>query len=283
MALADPSPTLERAPRVPSVAAFRSGLALVLALAALPFSKLALPAGLIVFLCFLAAPTEPAEVKKRHRIALGIAAAAAAIAVPNFLIREAMPGLVQGGTMAAGARAVSRLREILFAEDGARRSASWDPDGDGVGSALLLGELTGELGMRGQARVSPPLLERYPKVEATSDTSFLEIGGFLFSVCLPTAQGFSSDPHATFDDEQAERRFVAYAWPSGRGPGLDRAYFIDEHERILSAPVEDTQRFGREHPPRCDDAIAPATRDDWHAWRGKKPRATLAGDKTPGG
>ncbi len=202
--------------------------------------------------------------------------------MPTFLVREAMPGMVQGGTAAAGTRAVSRLREILSAEDAARQQASLDPDGDGVGSALLLGELTGELGIRRERRLVPPLLERYPKIEVTSDGSLLEIGGFLFSVCVPTAGGFSSNPSARFDEELAEQRFLAYAWPSGRGPGLDSAYFIDEHDRILSAPVGEKARFGRDHPPRCDDALAPATRDDWRPWRGKKPRTSLPGEKRAG-
>ena len=256
---------------------------MLLALLALPFLKLALPAALIVFLSFLAAPSEPRELGRRHRWALGVGAVATALAVPLFLVREAMPGLVQGGTTAAGAGAVSKLREILFAEDAARRQASFDPDGDHVGSALLLGELTGQAGMRGEARLLPPLLERYPKLEVDRGNSWVEIGGFLFSVCVPTAGGYSSDPHARFDDEQAERHFVAYAWPSGRGPGLERAYFLDEHERILSAPIGEKERFGREHPPACNDALAPPTRDDWQPWRGKKPRTSLPGDKPGNG
>jgi hypothetical protein len=263
-----------------SAATLRTGLALALALLSLPFAKLALPAALLVFLSWLSAPVEPEAVKKRHRAALLLAAAASVVAVPSFLVREAVPGLVQGGTSAAGARAVSRLREVLFAEDAARRGASLDPDHDGVGSALLLGELTGELGLRGGARLAPPLLEGYPKAEATRQGSAVEIGGFWFSVCLPVqGGGFASEPEARFDDEAAERRFVAYAWPSGRAPGLERAYFIDEHDRIMSASAGDGERIGREHPPACDDALAPATRDDWGPWRGKKPRPDLPGDK----
>jgi hypothetical protein len=262
---------------LPSAATLRTSVACALALAALVWSKLALPAALFVFLGWLAAPIEPPALRRRHRQALALAAAAAAVAVPIFLLNEAVPGIVQGGTSAAGGRAISRLREIVFAEDAARQQASFDPDGDGIGSALLLGELTGEHGMRQARRLVPPLLERYPKVEITSAGSALEIGGFWFAVCLPTpGGGFSSAP-VPFDDEAAERRFVAYAWPSGRAPGLRRAFFVDEHERILSARSDDETRFGREHPPACDDALSPATRDDWRPWRGKKPRTSLPG------
>jgi hypothetical protein len=268
-----------RRARLPAAATLRTGLAVALALLALPFSKLALPAGLFVFLSFLSAPVEPPSLRRRHRAALLVGALAAGVAVPIFLVREAVPGLVQGGTGAASQRAVSRLREFLFAEDAARRAASFDPDGDGVGSALLLGELTAEIGMRHGARLNPALLEGYPRVEQTRAGSAAEIGGFWFMLCLPVlGGGFSSEPSAHFDDETAERRFVAYAWPSGRAPGLTRAYFIDEHDRIMSAPSEADLRFGAEHAPACDDALAPETRDDWTAWRGKKPRQTLPGD-----
>jgi hypothetical protein len=187
---------------------------------------------------------------------------------------------VQGGTSAAGQRAVSRLREILFAEDGARKTAAWDPDGDGIGSALFIGELTGEEGMRGNARLASPLLERYPKLETTTLGPALAIGGFFFAVCLPQASGkLVAEPALGVDEERAERRYVAYAWPTGDAPGLERAYFIDEHERILSAPAERGVRSGREHAPRCDDALEAPTRNDWRPWRGKKPRAELPGDR----
>jgi hypothetical protein len=174
------------------------------------------------------------------------------------------------------------LREILFAEDGARKTAAWDPDGDRVGSALFLAELTGETGVRGGTRLSSPLLERYPKVETTSAGPAIENGGFWFAVCLPArAGGLTADPAMTVDDEKAERSFVAYAWPSGRAPGLERAYFLDEHERILSAPSGPALRSGAEHGPSCNDALAESTRGDWTVWRGKKPRAELPGERAP--
>jgi hypothetical protein len=247
---------------------------------ALFVSKLALPAGLFALLSGLSSPKLDAPTRKRFLVGHVIAGVIAFGAIGRFLATDALAGIVQGGTSAAAQRAISRLREILFAEDGARKSASWDPDGDGIGSALFLGELTAEEGMRGNARLVPALLERYPKLEATSMGPALEIGGFWFAACLPTLTGgLSADPTARVDEELAERRYVVYAWPSGRAPGLERAYFIDEHERILSAPSRADRRRGREHAPGCDDALVDPTRKDWRPWRGKKSRTALPGDR----
>ncbi|HEX6765755.1 MAG TPA: hypothetical protein VF103_09770 [Polyangiaceae bacterium] len=258
----------------------RVGLVVALAVAALVVKKLALPAGLAVLLSVLAIPELEPRSRKLFFAAHALSGVVALAAIGRFLATEALAGIVQGGTDAAGARAVSRLREILFVEDGARKNASWDPDGDRIGSALFLAELTGEAGMRGNARLAPPLLEGYPNTETTSMGPALEIGGFWFAVCLPTRSGaYSSDPKAEVDEERAERRYVAYAWPNGRAPGLERAYFIDEHERILSAPASPTVRTGREHAPRCDDALSHPTVNDWRPWRGKKPRSELPGDR----
>jgi hypothetical protein len=242
----------------------------------LVFPLLALPAALGVFLGFLSLPKADARTLGRQRIAHAIAGVLAALSVLSFLVREGVPGIVGGGTRAAGQRAVSRLREILFAQDAARVHARWDPDGDGVGSALLLGELSGQDGVRGGARLDPPLLERYPRTEPVSGGRALEIGGYWFMVCVPKQGGLTSEATDPIDDEAAERRFVGYAWPSGRAPGLRRAYFIDEHDRILSAPSKPGLRSGGSGP-RCDDALAPESRSDWVPWRNKTPRSKLPG------
>lgn len=258
----------------------RTGLAVTLAVTAVFFTKLALPAGLFALLSALSLPKVEAHTRKRLVVGHVVAGVIAFGAIGRFLATEALAGIVQGGTSAAAQRAISRLREILFAEDGARKLGSWDPDGDGVGSALFLGELTAESGMRGNARLAPPLLEGYPKLEATGMGPALEIGGYFFAACLPTVTGeLSADPGARIDDERAERRYVVYAWPSGRAPGLERAYFIDEHERILSAPSRDGLRHGPEHAPGCADALTEPTEKEWRPWRGKKPRTELPGDR----
>ncbi len=200
----------------------------------------------------------------------------------RFLIVEAVPGIVEGGTRAAEGVAVSRLREILFAEDSLRRLATIDPDGDGVGSSARLDELTGRVGLRDRLPLASPLLERYPKSQPTARGPAIELGGFLFFVCLPTPDGgLSAMAGAPVDEERAERRFVAYAWPADARQQLNNAYFMDEHERILVAPSGPGLRLGTEHPPSCDDWDDAATKKAWRPWRNKRPRDTLPGDRRP--
>lgn len=215
---------------------------------------------------------------------VAVAAVGSMLGFLRFLVTEAVPGIVQGGTSATGAAAVSRLRQLLFAEDVARRKALIDPDADGVGSAAFLGELLGYVPLRGKERLVPPLLERYPELVETAIGPAAEIAGHLFVICLPReGGGFTARPGEPVDEEAAERRFVAYAWPAGEGRGLREAYFIDEHERILfarsGAPEARSARVGRERTPSCDDAFAVESREAWQVWRGKRARETLPGDK----
>lgn len=258
----------------------RTVLAATAALVSIFFTKLALFAAVGTFIAWASLPRAKSGELKRERWLLLVAAVAACAGFGRFLIFEAMPGIVAGGLRFTEQRAISRLREVLFAEDSARRGAVHDPDRDGIGSAALLGELTGELGVRGGTPMAVPLLEGYPKQTETRLGPATEIGGYFLAVCLPRAGGgFSARPGDPVDDELAERRFIAYAWPSGSGAGLDNAVALDEHERILLAPAKPGLRYGAETPPACDDAVAPETRDAWKAWRNKQPRPTLPGDR----
>jgi hypothetical protein len=256
----------------------RSAAVAAFGLAAIAVPKLALPGVVFVMISFLALPAPP-NLPRAARPLHAAGALFVVIALGRFLTGEAVLGIVEGGTRAAGQRAVSRLRELLFAQDTARKLAYWDPDGDRIGSALSLGELLGSEGMRGERRLVPPPLEGYPALEDTALGPSANIGGFYFAICLPRKDGtLAAEANAPVDDELAERRFVAYAWPSRLAPGLKRAYFIDEHERILVASARTGKRLGPDAPPPCDDAIAEATRKDWRPWRDKKPREKLVGE-----
>ncbi len=264
----------------------RSRLALYAVLAAAAvlgiwLTRLSLFTLIASFLAFVALPRGE---RKLPFWLVAVAAAASALGFVRFLVREAVPGIVQGGTFATQNAAVSRLRELLFAEDSLRRLGSIDPDGDGIGSAAFIDEMTGRAGLRGGARLIPPVLERYPASQPTEIGPAVEINGYLFVICLPKrGGGFTANPSDAVDDEAAERRFLAYAWPASSDHGLVLAYFLDEHERILfapnGAPRDDRPRTGPGRPPRCDEAISPETREQWQVWRNKQPRDRLPGDR----
>lgn len=234
--------------------------------------------------CFIAYVALPAQ---RPRSVTWLTAGAGLLATLGFLrflVLEAMPGIVQGGTRATENAAVSKLREILFAEDSLRKKAEIDPDRDGIGSAGLLAELSGFAGLRGEKLLVPPLLERCPAPIETPVGDAVELGGYLFMVCLPKAGGgFTAQARVPIDEEAAERRFLAYAWPSADKRGLKYAFFMDEHERILFAKSGTqrgkARRLGPEAPPSCEDAIAASSAGAWQVWRHKQPRRALPGDR----
>ncbi len=254
-------------------------LAAAAAVLSIYFTKLGLFAAVGTFVAWASLPRLPSVELRRERWLLALAALAATVGLFRFLVLEAIPGIVAGGNRFTEQRAISRLRELLFAEDTARRTATHDPDRDHVGSALLLGELTGELGLRRGNRLAIPLLEGFPRQVDTSIGPASEIGGYFVIVCLPKqGGGFSALPSDAVDDELAERRFIAYAWPSGTAPGLNNAVALDEHEQIALAEAKAGLRYGFAAPPSCDDSVAPETRAAWTAWRHKQPRKTLPGD-----
>lgn len=275
---ADPSPEV-----VARAVLVRVLLLCVAAVLSLWLTKLALFAAVGTLLGFVSLPARPRRRVMLLKAALGVAGACATFATFRFLALEAVPGMVQGGTTATERRVVSRLREILFAQDAWRKNAYYDPDGDHVGSAGLLGELSAEFGVRGGSRIQPPVLEGYPKLVETRLGPAAEIGGYLVIVCLPKqGGGYTATPGDAIDDEAAERHFYTYAWPAQRGQGLTIAYFLDEHERILLADSQETEPrrlSGSDAPPACDDVSAPRTAGDWRVWRHKKPRLGLPFDK----
>ena len=265
-------------PALPRAVWLRSLLVAAMAFASLWFVKISLFAAVATLIAFVSLPARGRALAPLRWL-LGFAGAAAFAGSLLFLVREAVPGMVEGGTIATEQNAVSKLREILFAEDLMRKKAYVDPDGDRVGSAGFLGELSGEIGLRGGAPLEPALLERFPKTIETKLGRAAELSGFYIAIRLPKrGGGFSAWPADPVDEERAEREFVAYAWPAERGLGLDRAYFLDEHERILiadSSEREPRRRVGVDAPPACDDALSPATAGDWRVWRHKQPRGAL--------
>lgn len=258
--------------------------AFVLGSMSLLVPKVALFSVLLSVIALAAWTREVGAHRKRLLSALVFSSVLASAGTIRFVLVEAMPGIIEARGRDSSAKAVSLLREILFAENAARRNAMIDPDGDGIGSAGLLGELTGAVPARGRSVLPvPPLSPRLAPRVATRSGPATENDGYLFLVCVPTKGGaLSAEPSSTFDDEAAERRFVAYAWPATDSGPASSVFQLDEHEGILEDPnrTEGGLRLvGPARSPACDDALAPPTRERYVPWRGKKPRESLPGDR----
>lgn len=261
--------------------------------------------GLLLLVIGLAALTRYRGRGRRVLFAsLGVSLLLALVGMTRFVLREALPGILEASGRATETRAVSRLREILFAQDAVRRLGLIDPDGNGVGGAGRLGELTGTSPVRpsgaqddqpSRATLSPPLLGPHfrPRI-ATPSGEAAEEGDYLYLVCVPDrAGGLTAHPSSPVDEKAAERRFVAYAWPARVGPAQGHAFFLDEHERILETdnrletddrlrnghrePTGTWRLLGPERAPSCQDALTGASAAKWRPWRGKRPRANLPG------
>jgi hypothetical protein len=223
---------------------------------------------------------------RRHFVwLLGVSLLFTTVGLVRFVFGEALTGISEARGRATGKKAVSLLREILFAQDAVRRYGMIDHDGDGIGSAARLGELSGTDGARMKNRLStPPLALRYTPRVATRSGPASEQEGYLLLICLPgiLPNSWVTHPSEEVAEELAERRWVAYAWPVAEGLGHEAAYFINEHEEILeSENLQDgkLRLVGSQTSPSCDDAILPETIAFWRPWSGKKRREILPGDK----
>jgi hypothetical protein len=259
------------------------GAFVVVAVAAAALPPLAVPGTVITLLLFLSFPDTPTS----GRIKLAVTAlAAVGVLVGLFRFgKNAMQGMVEGGQSVAAKSALYRLREIVRQEDAARITGLWDPDGDHIGSAVLLGGLSGQEPLATGKRLDPPLLNyAYRDLVLTPIGPATRIEGYLAVVCLPETDGtLTARLEDPIDPELAERRFVAYAWPSEIAQGMTTAFFVDEHEniKVLDLPRGATMPYlGIGHPPACDAALG-KDGQPWETWQHKKPRASLPGDKAP--
>jgi len=243
----------------------------------------AIPAAFFSALGWITLPSasEPAVPRRRvQQIVLSVTSLVAGLSMLRFVSSEAIVGIVSGGSSVVEVSAVTRLREMLAAEDALRRGAYIDPDGDGIGSAALLVELTRWEELHGRPRLPQQALSysEQQRVE-TSAGPALRLGAYLFRICLPTADGqLSAALDAEYDPEAGERRLVAYAWPVAEG-SPEKIYSIDEYDRILETPNRthsgSLEYFGTERPPPCD--LTMRAPEAWTAWRGKQPRASIPG------
>lgn len=276
---------------LPGFAAFAAALGF----SSIFFTKMAIPAMFLMLIAYLTLP-DASPWSRKLRIAIWCATPLVLFALVRFSAEEATPGIIEGGRRQQVKQALYHLRKIRFAQDMARQQAFWDPDGDGIGSAAPLDALSGHIPFRPGGPTQLGLL-RLPPAVAGPHGDVSQVDGYAIAVFLPTRSGTgSARPDDAFDDERAERRWVAYAWPLIRGTGDRSVIYIDEHERILISDNlgENQQYYGLEKMPRFDAALATSSIDAaeaeqgpgqdgglWLPWKDKKPRDRLPGDTAP--
>jgi len=246
--------------------------------------KLAVPGFVIAIVLGLSLPaSDRPGLRLLFRVATVIAAAGCVLGLARFAMSGAMLGIVETGQSAAAKSARYRLREVVLAEDAFRKDPVVDTDGDRIGSAVHIGVLMGEEAPRPGAAVRPAFLNRaFHGLVRTREGPAALVERYLVLVCLPKpGGGLSAKPDDAVDDELAERRFVAYAWPSESAAGLSIAFFADEHENIKLLEAKGgapPAYLGAERPPACDAALG-ADGEPWTVWKNKKPRTHLPGDR----
>ena len=200
-----------------------------------------------------------------------------------WTIKSMVPNIVAAGRRTSEEAAVSRLRELLWAEDRIREAGAIDRDGDGRGEYAFLGELMGQ--GSGKAKVAQPPLQpgRFREVKP----GVYRGEGYGFVVYLPAAGGGGAIEGGAdqADAATARDRFIAYAFPI-EGPGAGRRlFYIDQDERVCEATIADgdptspgAPSWNAALPPgaRSIDAISDCGPGGdghlWRPWRHKKAR-----------
>ncbi len=178
--------------------------------AAVLYPPLAMPAAIAVLLLGV-------RLSGRSRLAvLGLGGPLSVVALGRFVVLWAVPNIVGSGQKSAEDKALSRLREIAWAERRAHASGA---------RYLSLGALSGAPGRPLQGAFS------------AAGPDAMRAEGYLFSA----------------DSSPDGQRFVAYAWPV-EVHGGHRLFVTDERERFCAR--EAVAPYGVDRAPAPDAALA---------------------------
>jgi prepilin-type N-terminal cleavage/methylation domain-containing protein len=183
-------------------------------------------------------------------IVIAIIAIIAAIAIPNLLSAR-----LNSNETAA----IATLRNIISAQSQFQTTSRADENNNGVGEYGTFGEMSGSIGVRGNAVLNPPVLSTaFRTVNANGEVSR---SGYLFAMYLPDATGdglaevAGGGADASIDPDLAETTWCAYAWPTNFGNTGNRSFFVNQGGDIVA--TEDLNYSGPGTGPASNSAFAP--------------------------
>jgi prepilin-type N-terminal cleavage/methylation domain-containing protein len=184
-------------------------------------------------------------------IVIAIIAIIAAIAIPNLLSAR-----LNSNETAA----IATLRNIISAESQFQTTARADENNNGVGEYGTFGEMSGSIGVRGNAILNPPVLSTaFRTVNANGEVSR---SGYLFAMYLPDAAGdglaevAGGGADAAVDADLAETTWCCYAWPANFGNTGNRSFFVNQGGDIVAAEFNGYSGSG--NGPQANSAFAGA-------------------------
>jgi len=163
-------------------------------------------------------------------IVIAIIAIIAAIAIPN---------LVSARLNSNETSAIATMRSIITAESQFQTGSRADENNNGFGEYGTFGEMSGAVGVRGNAILIPPVLSTaFRTVNANGEVSRT---GYIYAIWLPDISGDGvaevggGGANPTVDADLAETTFCCYAWPANHGSSGNRTFFVNQRGDILAA------------------------------------------------
>ena len=158
-------------------------------------------------------------------IALSLLAGAATVAIPRWTSRTITLN---------EQRAVDRLALISDAQQRFHQRCQ---------TFALLSELSGERTSRGLDTL-PRCLDMPPPRHGITES-----GGYLFTVYLPSDEGYGATGAGDVDPEAAESGWIAYAWPSHYGISGRRVFVATPDGEVFAHENSGAPLAGRDRAP----------------------------------
>ncbi|HEX5138356.1 MAG TPA: DUF2950 family protein [Planctomycetota bacterium] len=181
------------------------------------------------------------------------------IAIIGIIAAIAIPNLLSARINSNETAAIATLRNIVSAESQFQTGSRADENDNGTGEYGTFAEMSGAIGVRGNAILKVPVLSTAFRT-VTSDGE-VNRSGYYFAIYLPDiagdglgeVAGGGADPG--IDADLAENVWCCYAWPAKYGGTGNRTFFVNQGGDIVMS--EDANYSGAGSGPAPNSAFVP--------------------------